>query len=421
MNDRLITILAVGSRGDINPAVALGIGLKQAGYQVRVATHTNFADWVQQWNLEFAPLAGDYHQLLNSEIGYSLLEGKDVDSDLSNLFSQQMRDSFAACQGSSAIVFFPLSIWGYHIVEKLNIVGFFASCVPIHATEDFAFMQFDRQSNNFLNRKLNFSSYFLVEFLSWQKKRNSTNKFRTEIGLEKISFRGRRFLTNRDYDSSRIQTFYFFSPSVISPPKDWPPNKYVVGNWLLPKLDFEPDSNLINFITAEEKPIFIGFGSMAFKEPAKLAQILTDAIQTTKVRAIISSGWADLAKFLPKQENLFIIDSYLPFEWLFPQVRLAIHHGGFGTVTTALRAGIPQIIVPVFADQPIWGKKLYHLGVSPQPIPIEELDSDRLVTAISTVLKSSTIGDRALDLQQKIEAEGDGVQRAVAIIDRYLS
>ena len=167
----LITLLAVGSQGDLNPACALACGLQKAGYRVRVATHRNFAQFVAQQGIEFAPIAENFKEILGSEAGYQLLEGKNVKLVGEELFKEMLQDALQACRGSRAIIFFPLSVWGYHIAEKLGILCFLASYIPLSPTKEYAFLRFGTPTQNPLKAWLNPWSYRLIESLIWQRDR----------------------------------------------------------------------------------------------------------------------------------------------------------------------------------------------------------------------------------------------------------
>ncbi|MEL6929822.1 MAG: nucleotide disphospho-sugar-binding domain-containing protein, partial [Cyanobacteria bacterium J06600_6] len=130
-------------------------------------------------------------------------------------------------------------------------------------------------------------------------------------------------------------------------------------------------------------------------------------------------GWANLGEIeLP--EHIFLLKEYVPFEWLFARMKLLVHHGGSGTVALGLRSGIPQIIIPFFADQPEWGKKLATLGVAPAPIPILELTTENLTSSISQALNNTNLQQQAEAIAQSLKLE-NGIEETVQIIQQYLS
>jgi UDP:flavonoid glycosyltransferase YjiC (YdhE family) len=153
---------------------------------------------------------------------------------------------------------------------------------------------------------------------------------------------------------------------------------------------------------------------MSSSNPEETADIILSAISKTNQRAIMLSGWGGLKKQnLP--DNVFIIDS-IPISWLFPRVSMAIHHGGAGTTAEALKAGIPSIIIPFFGDQFFWARKVFDLGVSPEPVPRKKLTVESLVKAINIVLEDHNIRKNAIELGTKIREE-NGIAHAVEIIN----
>ena len=265
----LITLLAVGSQGDLNPACALAYGLQNAGYRVRMATHRNFAQFVAQQGIEFAPIAGNFKDLLGSEAGYQLLEGKNVKLVEEDLFKEILQDGLQACIGSRAIIFFPLSIWGYHIAEKLGIPCFLASYIPLSLTK-FAFLRFGTPTQNPLRAWLNPWSYRLIEFLTWQRDRQVINAFRRELDLPALPYLGIRFRRQTPPHLATVPVLYCFSPSVISEPKDWAEHIYITGNWFLNATDYQPPQRLVNFLN-RGSALYLGFGSMTTRNPRRSA------------------------------------------------------------------------------------------------------------------------------------------------------
>ncbi|MEO0926693.1 MAG: nucleotide disphospho-sugar-binding domain-containing protein, partial [Cyanobacteria bacterium J06643_13] len=129
-------------------------------------------------------------------------------------------------------------------------------------------------------------------------------------------------------------------------------------------------------------------------------------------------GWANLGKVdLP--DNIYLLEEYVPFDWLFPHMKAVVHHGGSGTVALGLHAGIPQMIIPFFADQPGWGKKLEVLGVAPPSIPITDLTTEKLTASLTTVTTNSKMQQNARAIAARLQQE-DGVAEAIAVIKNFL-
>jgi UDP:flavonoid glycosyltransferase YjiC (YdhE family) len=152
---------------------------------------------------------------------------------------------------------------------------------------------------------------------------------------------------------------------------------------------------------------------MSNRNPEETADLILQALAQTQQRAILLSGWDGLRKAnLP--DTVFMGD-VIPHSWLFSRVAAVVHHGGAGTTAAGLRAGVPSIIIPFFADQPFWGHRVAELGVGPEPIPRQQLTVERLAEAIQRAVTDQTMRQRAADLGAKIRNE-DGIARAVAII-----
>ena len=418
-----ITILAIGSTGDLYPFCALALGLQQAGHQVRVATNPNFETFVRGLGLEFAAIAGDFPALLRSEAGQKVLQGERVKLIEDGLLRQQMHDALNAAQDAEVFIFNQLTIWGYHIAEKLSIPCFLASSVPFSATRSFSFLSFSENPNlNLFKGWLNYGSYFLIELVSTWQSRNVRNSVRQEWGLPKLPALGARFRRDRPRYLSPLPVLYGVSPSIFSQPKDWNDSIHLTGAWFLDRTqEYEPPVALTQFLEAGETPICVGFGSMIASSPETLTDTVLEAISRSKQRAIVLSGWGGLGKIeLAHQlkQQVFVIDS-VPHSWLFSQVKAVVHHGGAGTTAAVCRAGLPSVVVPYFADQNGWGDRLHQLGVSPKPIPKKQLTVELLANAIAIVTGDRAMQQKAAQLGLSISRE-NGVEQAVAIIEQCL-
>jgi UDP:flavonoid glycosyltransferase YjiC (YdhE family) len=232
------------------------------------------------------------------------------------------------------------------------------------------------------------------------------------LGLPPASFFGPKPAPS----NQALPTLYGFSPSVIPAPADWSNDHHVTGFWFLDSAaDWTPPQDLVTFLQAGSPPVYIGFGSMTTRKPEETTDLVIKALHQTNQRAILVSGWGGLQKTdLP--DSVFMIDS-IPHAWLFPRVAAVVHHGGAGTTAAGLRAGVPSIVIPFFADQPYWGGRVADLGVGPTPIPRKKLTVERLAQAIQIAVTDEAMRQRAVDLGLRIQAE-DGVARAVEIIQQ---
>lgn len=415
-----ITILVIGSRGDVQPLIALGLGLKQAGYEVKIATHDIFKEMITCRGLEFFPIHGNPKKVLVGKEGREWLDTNlniiSFSWKLKNLIQSSavdvLDDLWRACVGSNAIIFSILSVVGPDIAEKLQIQCFAALLQPVTPTYEFpSFMAPPISSFNKFYNKL---TGLLGEQLYWQIFSKSVNRWRKEfLKLHKKPFYG----PFREMRDKKLPILYGFSPTVIPKPSDWPRWIYITGYWFLdrpPKCKVTKE--LIDFLESGPPPVYIGFGSMNLINPEGITDMVLDVLQMTGQRGILGTAWSGLGdKELP--DYVFRVES-IPFDWLFPRMSAVVHHGGAGTTATALRAGIPSVIIPFFGDQFFWARRIYNLRAGPSPIKKSNLNRGTLSRAIEIALKNKKILARAKEIGQKIRSE-NGVEKAVRVIEKH--
>lgn len=410
-----ILILTAGSQGDVQPYVALGKGLKQAGFEVLLATDPSFASLVTDHTLDFAPLHAPFAQLVQTEAGKAALAGKKSIrlKQIMPMLRQMMDDAWEIAQhyNPDAVVYHAKPLAGYHIADKLGIPGFLAMALPIYSpTRSFANPIFG--GGNY-GGWLNYLSYTLFLQASLLPYRRFINQWRQEkLGLP--PFRDERSLHGRP-----VSKLYAYSRHVVPPPADWDESAIATGYWFLDSAsDWQPTADLVAFLANGSPPIYVGFGSMASQDAVKTTRLVIDAIHQSGQRAVLATGWGGLsASEVP--DTIHILQS-APHDWLFPRCLAVVHHGGAGTTGAGLRAGKPTIICPFFGDQPFWGKQVFELGVGPRPIPQKQLTVVNLSQAIQAVAQDTAMQQRANELGKKIRAE-NGVMQAVEVIREQLT
>jgi sterol 3beta-glucosyltransferase len=411
-----INIVTSGSRGDIQPYIPLALGLQGAGHTVKITTAGDFRDWIWSYGIEYAPLVGDVRQMMDGEQGLRFVESKGFNTlkELARMMEpiahRAMQDILASAQDSDLLIgsfgsYAPV----YTAATRLGISWMMAMLQPVHPTREFpGFAVADRVTAGPIGNRI---SHLLVEQAQWMVFRKLGNRVRREVlNLEPYPFFG----VLREARKQRIPTIYGYSPCVLPKPHDWGDHIHVTGYWFLDEPDWQPPASLLDFLEAGPPPVYIGFGSMPHRHPEQLAHLAVDALRLVNQRGILVTGWNGL-KACDLPDTVMTID-FVPHGWLFPQMVAVVHHGGAGTTGASLRAGVPTIITPVFADQPWWGMRVYSLGVGPKPIPRPELTAENLAAAIRTVTSDSGMCERAVRLGQSIRAE-DGVGNAVRVIN----
>jgi sterol 3beta-glucosyltransferase len=411
-----ILAIALGSQGDVQPYVALGKGLKAAGYSVRVMTHVNFERLVTAHGLEFHPVKGNVQEIVESPEMRALLEkgnflaiNKRTAKLAQDAAIEWTQSGLVACQGVDLIV---VGIGGLNVAismaEKLQIPLLPALLFPFTPTRAFPGILFP-QSLARLGGTFNWLSHLLLRQMIWHGFRKADRISRQQVlNIPAAPFWG----SYKSPAMHRYPTIYGFSPSVIPKPADWR-NTQIVGDWFLDASDWTPPLELMEFLQNGSPPIYIGFGSMGIRNPEETADLVLQAVARTQQRAILQSGWGGLRN-ADVPDNVLMVNS-LPHIWLFPRMAAVVHHGGAGTTAAGLRAGVPSIVIPFFGDQPFWGQRIADLGVGTAPIPRKQLTVEKLAQAIDRAVTDPVMRQRAADLGAKIQSE-DGIGNVVSIV-----
>ena len=417
-----ITILTLGSRGDVQPFIGLGVGLKQAGYKVRIASQAYFESDIRSHGFEFALMSGNPKEAVKSQKGQAMLKSKNpitfirrLGDLLKPLLKNVFIDSLQACQGTDVIIGGGFPFWGIDIAEKLGVPFYYAYLTPSYPTTAFPNPLTSQQLDK-LGGIYNRFSYTLTNQIFWQIFRKPINDFRKSIlDLPPTGIRQNAFTKMED---AKVNYLIGCSPSVHPKPKDWPNRVHLTGYWFLDAPDdFIPPTNLVEFLEAGSPPVYIGFGSMGGEEAQKISEIALKALDKTKQRGIFLSGWSSFKNLLP--DNIFQIDN-IPHSWLFPQMSCIVHHGGAGTTAATFRAGVPSVIIPFFGDQPFWAYQAGLLGVSPPMINTKNLTVETLAQAITTAVENQSIRKQAAILGEKIRSE-NGIAKVVEILQSNFS
>ena len=414
-----ISILTTGSRGDVQPYVALGVGLKHAGHVVRLPAPEIFRSLISQCGLDFVPTHSFSPQdfIKRPDIQEAVKQGNQIKvlgtllKESGPMMEGMLSEFWDACQGSDLIITSGAFFVAFEGAEKLGIPWLAALLGPYHTTRKFP-SPFLSNGPRF-GGTYNYLTHKLFEQMIWQAGRSAVNLRRTKLGLRKVPFLGPFHGMRRQ----RIPHLFGFSPTVIPKPADWPDTHHITGYWFLDKpSDWQPPATLTRFLEAGPPPVCIGFGSMDTENPERIVRLAIEALAISGQRGILLTGWAGLGtKDLP--DSIYQAEE-LPHDWLFQHVAAVVHHGGAGTTAAGLRAGKPAIITPFGGDQFFWQTIVTQLGVGPLAPPFKHLTADNLGQLIATVVTNSTMQAKAADIGSRIRAE-NGIANAINAIYRH--
>lgn len=417
-----ILLIGYGSRGDVQPLVMLGQGLKQAGYDVAIGAGVNFRQMVADAGLGFEAFDTDIEALMNSEMGKAWANQSSGSTFTEAQNMKRVADAHVDGIGqvlltmaekydvlvSGLMVFLVVDAVCHKLGKKHITVNFapFAPTKDAHAT----LVPMVPRRNIFLNR---LSGYMGQYFIYWAVQ-EASNRHIQAFGFSKKSFKDFLRAYNRE-----VPVIHAISPLVMPKPADWDDKKYVAGYWLPQSIgEWKPSAELSQFLAQGERPIYIGFGSMPNNDPDGMIRMIVDALNETGQRGIIASGWAGFeAESLP--DNILLLKEATPHNWLFPQMAGVIHHGGAGTTAEGLRAGVPQGIVSHFADQPYWGNRMNELGVAGKYIKRHQLSREWLIDTIREMTGNPDLQAHAKELGAALSQE-DGIDNAVNLFEKLL-
>ncbi|GAB7360954.1 hypothetical protein MBLNU230_g0937t1 [Neophaeotheca triangularis] len=415
-----VVCLTIGSRGDVQPYIALCKGLLADGHRPKIATHAEFEPWVRKHGIDFASVEGDPAELMRICVENGMFTPKfmfQVNSNFRGWLDTLLNSAWTACQDADMLIESPSAMAGIHIAEALGVPYFRAFTMPWTRTRAYphAFGIPARK----MGGAYNYMSYVLFDSLFWQLSASQINRWRRKAmslpptSLEKLQ-------------PNKVPFLYNFSPSVVVPPLDFSDWVRVTGYWFLDEAtDWEPPADLLAFIekarSDEQRLVYIGFGSVVVSDSKAMTQQIVNAVlKAGDVRCILSKGWSD--RFDKKTEGktevplppcIFQIAS-APHDWLFQQIDAAVHHGGAGTTGASLRWGVPTIIKPFFGDQYFFANRVEDIGVG---LHIKRITENILGRALWIATHDDRMRKKARALGEQIRRE-NGVETAINAIYR---
>ena len=420
-----IVMLALGSRGDVQPFVALALALQERGHRLTVAAAADYASLAAAYGVPFAPVGGYVVELMNMGLVNELLDGAHNPlyfahaflGELAPLLTTILADCWQIAQQADLLIVSTLGLYlGLDLVEKRPCSLVAVHFHPLLAVPDRAHVNFPSLPHWLpLAAPYHHATHWLGRHGLWQLLGPLLNRARrTVLQLPPLSPWAR-------YRRARqpLPTLFAYSSKVAPLPPEYvlPPATAITGYWFLPQPTlWQPPALLLDFLAAGPPPVVITFGSiLGGREPDAMTHLLVDALVQSGQRGLLYRGWGDLGNIrLPP--TVLAIDA-TPHDWLFACCSAVVHHGGAGTTAATLRAGLPSVVVPVFGDQLLWAERLQSLGASPPPLLRRQLTMIRLAAAIEQVVTKPILRTQAQVLQHSLHAE-DGVGAAVAWLER---
>lgn len=410
-----VAMVGVGTRGDLQPLVALAQRLERAGHRVRLIAHEYWSFLVEGTRIELYPLAtgepresfaGSMAGRPRTIVGKALRLGSP-----SHTYADRAQ-VLEACRGSDLIVFSQMYWPAAHIAEYLGLPAAAAYFVPYFRTAAFPrpvgplFLHRLR-----LGRAWNLLTHQIFEARNRRADLPWLNEWRRELGLMELSD------PQQWAEDRRIPRLYGYSASFLPKPRDWPEWHHVTGYWFWEPSSWEPPAPLVEFLASDRPAVFVGFSSSIVEQGGIWESAILPGIRAAGCRAIIAPGWSETA--FPSQPDVCVVEP-LPFAWVFSRVAAVLHAAGAGTVGEVLRSGTPSVCLPMFGDQKFNAARLEALGLAPAPLEPRTLSAGRVAAAIRRALGDAGLRGRARAARERIMDE-DGPARAVQLLEQALA
>lgn len=402
-----IVLFSIGTRGDIEPFLALGSLLSSQGHDITCAFPEQFRPLAEKSHLKFASLGSKFLDMLDSEEGKIAMGGSnsgfrkllayirlsrnqtEIQKELilrqREIIEQEKPDRIL--HNGKAI--YPV-IWGIQNHKRPILI----SPVPyIHYVKDHAHIAF----NCNLGPVINNLTYAIANF-----------------GLIKTVMISLKWLKiTKDLSQKQVQNalltgkaIYTISPSLFKRPSYWDAHIKVLGyQENLSKKNWQPPLELEDFLRNNEKVLFITFGSMTNPNPEKHTQSIIEIVERNSIPAIINTAAGGLIKPTGYNRNLLYFSSDIPYDWIFPKVYAVIHHGGSGTTHMALKYGCATLIIPHIIDQFVWNKIVSKLEAGPLGIKMSKLTTNKIEPKVIALFTNPLFKKKAEKISTKMATE----------------
>lgn len=406
-----ITLVGGGSRGDVQPIVALAQGIAAAGHEVTVAASVDSGPLVTSHGLRFAPFDISIASQMQTSAGRAWIADS-AGRPFREL--RHMRQVYAETAAPLAEGILSLSGTADLFISGILTLDSVASLAqhdsvphttallcPFHPTADgraglTAQLPHVRPAN--LTR---------TKVARWMLSRSVTQAgrlVRSRLGMPETGPKG--FVRALETVTAALGA----SPILIPTPRDWPRTVTVTGPWTLPAPEaWQPPADLQSFLDGGAPPLYLGFGSMSVVQPERIREVATAAARAAGVRLVLAG--TDLVG--PDGDDALGVAD-VPHAWLFPRMAGIVHHGGAGTTHAALLAGVPQLAVPHIADQPYFGRRIREERLGPAPIGLDKLTAERLTERLRALTDPDLVR-RAREAGEEARAER-GVVNAVEVL-----
>ncbi len=401
-----LLLFSLGTRGDMEPFLAIGLQFQQRGWEVRCGMPAQFQELVEKAGLEFRPLSKQFLELLEGDAAKSVMGQKGSLGKRIQLLRQLYKDSMQMqrdlLEDQKAIInafqpdrilyngkcFYPV-LWGMAQPGQAVLISP-VTCM-IHPVRHMATVGINVNLGPALNRL----TYALSNTLLWRSVYSFTKRFHPDFPQLRITPRSiRRSVMQQE------KMIYTVSPALFPRPQ-----VQVLGYHERPQtMNWEPSPELRQFLDKHARILFVTFGSMSNSNPAQKTQDILSLLARHQIPAIVNTSWGGLVEPEQKPDHVFFVNR-IPYDWIFPRMYAILHHGGSGTTHLAMKSGCANLIIPHILDQFLWNQTIARLGAGPKGMPIKQLTAARLEPKLLDLWNKAAYKENARRISQQMQAE----------------
>lgn len=426
-------LYAYGSRGDVQPYLALAYAMTEAGHEVMLAGPESFRPLAARYGIPYFPrdeeLLNFYYNdpdvadwLRNQGHDYRAT-AKIRNRALAKLgefmaprFPAMLRElSDAAEQFGPDLIVQSYEMWpweqAHHVAEQRRVPYAVATLFP-NMVPNFSYAAKFVPPQWRMPGLLKRATYELPKLVRPIGHRDIMEWRRQTLGLP--DRKGVDPL--RTVDGRPAPVVHGFSSRLVPSAKGLPANAVTTGFWYLPTpTSFEPARDLVDFLDTGSTPVCVTLGTVRGTDPYRAGELVVEALRRAGRRAVVIKSRGSI-EIPDPPEDVFVTDD-VPYPWLLPRVAAVVHAAGVGTVNEALRAGVPQVACPVHNEQASWAMRAHAIGVAPKPIRNRDLTPDNLAAAIRLATTDPGMAARAAEHGEAVRKE-TGAATAAAVLAR---
>ncbi len=407
-----IAIHTFGTRGDVQPYLALGLEMQARGHAVTLSAPRDFTAWIESSGLPARAFDFDMGEFIRRADALGVtrnpLKAYTHRAEMIDpMIDACLKEAVAGTRDADMVIAHPKALFSASGAEAVGAGFILAAPLPIISPTGCFPMPGVMARNR--ARWLNALSWAPLG-LGMMPFRKKLNALRQSLGLSRVG-------NSLDYGRYRGEPCLRLtanSAHILPRPDDWDDDSVLTGNWILPEPSRTLAPEIEAFLAEGAPPVYVGFGSMVTSDATRLVSAAMAGLRKAGLRGIIARGWAELPA--TSQADMLVIDG-APHSLLFPRCHLIVHHGGAGTTAAALTAGKPSLITPFMVDQPWWAERLREAGLGHKALRPDRLTAGRFARALKRLANDEAITRRCAALGEKLRSE-NGVARAADLIER---